>query len=80
MGGKASASVQQQMSQQIEHHNLTGTLVVTATCTHANACVFAPFIIDVDKGIRSWNLAFPDDQMNSSDEKAMVELAKVSLR
>jgi len=75
IGGKASTAVQKQMSQQVEQHSVSGTLVLTASCTHANACIFAPFIIDVDKGIRAWNLSFPSDKINSSDDREMFDYA-----
>ena len=45
-----SASMQSQVSHQREAHDIQGTLVITANCTHQNASVFAPFVIDVDKG------------------------------
>ena len=52
---QASASAQRQTNSQRENHSISGTLVITATCTHKNANLWAPFIIDVDKGIRVWN-------------------------
>lgn len=50
-----TSSMQQQVSHQREVHDIQGVLVITANCTHKNANLFAPFVIDVDKGIRAWN-------------------------
>jgi hypothetical protein len=52
---QATAQTQGQVSHQREVHDIQGTLVITANCTHAQASLFAPFVIDVDKGIRAWN-------------------------
>ncbi|MDW7547736.1 hypothetical protein [Pseudoalteromonas peptidolytica] len=52
---QASASAQSQTNSQLENHSISGTLVITATCTHKNANLWAPFVIDVDKAIRVWN-------------------------
>ncbi|CAD6556931.1 hypothetical protein LMG28727_06243 [Paraburkholderia kirstenboschensis] len=60
------------------------------TCTHKDALLLAPFILDVDKGIRAFNAYFPDDmiktdsiasiskiaaQANTKDEKSLTLLS-----
>lgn len=50
-----------QAASQYENHDIVGTLVITAGCTHKDAVLLAPFILDVDKAIRVWNTSFPDD-------------------
>ena len=39
----------EQISQQISTHNIAGTLVIAASCTHRNASMLAPLYLDVDK-------------------------------
>eukprot|EP01130_Rhizamoeba_saxonica_P001622 TRINITY_DN11502_c1_g1_i1.p1 TRINITY_DN11502_c1_g1~~TRINITY_DN11502_c1_g1_i1.p1 ORF type:complete len:516 (+),score=112.77 TRINITY_DN11502_c1_g1_i1:37-1584(+) len=53
--GEASHSSQSQISRQMENKSYQGTLVITCACTHQNAGLLAPLIIDVDKAIRVWN-------------------------
>ncbi|BBM84492.1 hypothetical protein [Candidatus Uabimicrobium amorphum] len=72
---QASASAQSQVSHQREHHDIEGTLVITANCTHKQASVFAPFYIDVDKGIRVWNRLFPDDMIKTNSGASMAAIA-----
>lgn len=48
-----------QVEKQRQMHKISGTLVLTATCTHKEAQVLSPFYLDVDKAIRVWNQLFP---------------------
>lgn len=57
----ASAAVSTQVSSQLENHEVAGTLVISVSCTHKDAMLLAPLIIDVDKAIRVWNKIFSDD-------------------
>lgn len=50
-----AGSLTAMMTSQLEHHDIIGTLVITAACTHKMVDVLAPFVLDVDKGIRAWN-------------------------
>ncbi|RAJ04232.1 hypothetical protein LX64_03112 [Chitinophaga skermanii] len=70
---QASAAVQSQMNSQYQKHSISGTLVVSVSCTHKNAQVFAPFILDVDKGIRAWNQLFPGNMLNISDPDSIAK-------
>ena len=62
LGDKYSAethgAVNSQINSQRENHNIEGTLIITLTCTHKDAKLLAPFVLDVDKGIRVWNEYF----------------------
>lgn len=71
---EASATAAAQTNSQHERHSLAGTLVISAVCTHKQAQVFAPFIIDVDKGIRAWNRIYPD-AMIKTDLGTMAQIA-----
>lgn len=75
---QASASAQSQVSSQLQRHTIEGTLVISITCTHKDAAVFAPFIIDVDKGIRSWNKIHTDDMIKTDSITNIMEIAKES--
>lgn len=48
-------SVCSQIDNQINNHNICGTLIIVASCTHRNIHVFSPLILDPDKAIRAWN-------------------------
>ncbi len=72
--GSATASVQSQVNSQTSKHEISGTLVICITCTHKNAQVFAPFILDVDKGVRAWNALFPDNMIKTND---IASIAKI---
>ncbi len=73
--GQASGSVQKQMNSQYQRHSISGTLVITISCTHKNALLLAPFILDVDKGIRVWNQVFPKSQLNPSNPASLAKAA-----
>lgn len=88
--GQASTSAQSQVNSQMSNHSIAGTLVIAATCTHKDAVLLAPFILDVDKAIRVWNSQHPDamikpdslsnitkiaQQANTPDEKSITLLS-----
>lgn len=64
---QASGAVQAQVNTQLEDHEIVGTLVISISCTHRNAQLFAPLIIDVDKAVRAWNALFPSDMIKTND-------------
>lgn len=64
---QAAHAVQSQVNTQIEDHEIAGTLVISITCTHRNAQVFAPLILDIDKAVRAWNTLFPGDMIKTND-------------
>lgn len=72
VSAQVSRSVSDSVSSQYENHNIVGTLVITAGCTHKNAQVLAPLIIDPDKGIRAWNYLFPQDKISTDNPHALV--------
>jgi hypothetical protein len=71
---QASASAQSQVNSQVSRHSISGTLVVCITCTHKNAQVFAPFMLDVDKSIRVWNKLFPDTMIKTNDPGSIAKI------
>jgi hypothetical protein len=77
MSNKISTAATSQINRQKENHDITGTLIITASCTHRNAVVISPFVIDIDKAITVWNELFPEgDRVNTNEPAAIRELAK----
>jgi hypothetical protein len=70
---RAAAS---QVSDQVKKHNISGTLVISVSCTHKNASVLAPLAINVDKGIKVWNHIFKEDKITPTNTQSMMEIAK----
>ncbi len=62
----AAGSARSASMSQSTNHELQGTLVITANCTHKMADIFAPFILDPEKGIRAWNANNPNDQIETT--------------
>ncbi len=71
---QASESAQSQVNSQVSRHSIAGTLVICITCTHKNAQVFAPFILDVDKAVRAWNALFPNDMIKTNDPESIAKI------
>ncbi len=75
---QASTSAQAQVNSQLSRHNIAGTLVICISCTHKNAQVFAPFILDVDKAVRAWNRLFPDNMIKTNDPASIAKIEATS--
>lgn len=75
---QASTAAAQQVSKQVETHNIAGTLVITASCTHKDAVLLAPFVLDVDKAIRVWNTVFTEagDKIKVNDVATLTKIAQ----
>ncbi|KAL2147355.1 hypothetical protein VTI28DRAFT_9819 [Corynascus sepedonium] len=71
MGGATAKQVEGQLS----NHSIVGTLVLSVSCTHKNASILAPLILNVDKAVKTWNHIFPDDKLLPTSGKAMSKLA-----
>lgn len=76
VSSQATATATKQVNHQREHHDIQGTLVITANCTHKQASLFAPFVIDVDKGIRAWNEIFPDNMIKTNSPASIAKIAE----
>ncbi|KAJ8132140.1 hypothetical protein O1611_g1489 [Lasiodiplodia mahajangana] len=62
-----SNAAQKQVSSQAQKHSLSGTLVLSVSCTHKNASVLAPFVLNPDKAIGTWNRLFPSDSLDPTN-------------
>jgi hypothetical protein len=69
---QASSSAQSQVASQYQNHDIAGTLVITAGCTHKDAVLLAPLVIDPDKAIRVWNQIFPNDIIDTDHPDQIV--------
>ena len=72
---QAKTAAQSQMNSQHSRHSVAGTLVVSITCTHKDAVLLSPFVMDVDKAIRVWNAVNTDD-MIKTDSPSNIMKAK----
>jgi hypothetical protein len=54
-GEEMARTVTAQVDKQLQHHGISGTLILTASCTHRLVDVFEPLVIDPDKAITAWN-------------------------
>lgn len=75
---QAAGAAETQLNRQLENHQIAGTLVLTAGCTHKDALLLAPFILDVDKGIRVWNKIFSDnaDKIKTDKLETLQQIAQ----
>jgi len=69
---QASHSAASATLSQTSKHKVVGTLVITATCTHRQSDLFAPFILDPEKAVYAWNATFPSDQIQTTDPQTLV--------
>lgn len=61
MSGKISSAATSQINKQKENHDIAGTLIITASCTHRSATMLSPLVLDIDKAVSVWNELFRDD-------------------
>ena len=73
---EVSTTINAQTNSQHARHEIIGTLVISITCTHKTASVWAPFIIDVDKAVRAWNTLYPSEMINPTDPASIAQIAK----
>ncbi|KAF5676584.1 hypothetical protein FHETE_2080 [Fusarium heterosporum] len=67
------AAVARQVNQQLSEHNIEGTVVLSVTCTHKNAEIVAPLILNVDKAIKAWNHFFPESKLDTTSGSSMIK-------
>lgn len=78
ISAEASRSSASQVHSQVQNHSISGTLVIAITCTHKDAVLLAPLILDVDKGIRAFNAYFPDEMIKTDSLTAIQDIAAKS--
>lgn len=79
LGSKASADIARtastQITQQQKNHSLSGTLIITASCTHKDAAFLSPCVLDADKAVTAWNTLFPDSPIDTGDKDKVEAVA-----
>ncbi|KAI1081487.1 hypothetical protein F5B20DRAFT_536198 [Whalleya microplaca] len=80
VSSQLSTAAQQQVNRQTKQHDISGTLVLSMNCTHKNAAILAPFILNVDKGIKVWNHYYSgvEDRINPDSLNTMTAYAKTN--
>ena len=73
-GEKVSSAVADQIDRQRDNHDIEGTLIITATCTHKNAIILTPLVLDTDRAIGAWNNTYTDDQIKEDDLSPVTEV------
>lgn len=68
--GDLSRSVCDQIGDQVENHEVCGTLIITVSCTHRNVHLFAAPVINPDKAVNAWNL-LKADPIDTSDLRSV---------
>jgi len=73
ISNKIGTDAVSQINNQKENHDLAGTLIITASCTHKNAIILYPLILDIDKTIELWNQIFSadEDKIKTNDITAL---------
>ncbi|MGA0609099.1 hypothetical protein [Caldimonas sp. KR1-144] len=64
-----------QINTQRQNHDIQGTLIIAVSCTHRNAQLLAPFVLDPDKAIRVWNAMYPGARMDVGNVALMQKIA-----
>lgn len=72
---EASKAAASQIHSQYSRHDISGTLVIAVSCTHKDAAILAPCVIDTDKAIRVWNSMYRDDMLKTDDPNNMITTA-----
>ena len=71
-GASVAGATHKATMSQTTNHEIQGTLVITANCTHKTANMFAPFVLDPEKGIRAWNANRDEAEQIETTEKGIA--------
>lgn len=63
--GDMAGTVSSQVRQQLQNHSVSGTLIITASCTHSYVRLFEPLIVDADKAIAAWNSIYTSNKIDT---------------
>eukprot|EP00548_Thalassiothrix_antarctica_P013430 CAMPEP_0194171424 /NCGR_PEP_ID=MMETSP0154-20130528/6011_1 /TAXON_ID=1049557 /ORGANISM="Thalassiothrix antarctica, Strain L6-D1" /LENGTH=535 /DNA_ID=CAMNT_0038883731 /DNA_START=136 /DNA_END=1743 /DNA_ORIENTATION=- len=61
---------------QSENHKLEGTIVIIASCTHKNATIIDPCVLDPDKAVKAWNFHNSKNSIDSSNSDLLFAEVK----
>lgn len=74
----AAKSVTANIKRQRQNHNLAGTLIITACCTHKIVSVYDPLVLDIDKSISSLNSEYNEILIDIDNPESVKELLNKS--
>lgn len=60
------------LAQQTKNHQLSGTLIIMANCTHSNVSLFDPLTLDAEKAITLWNNQFGPKDIDVSQLTSVI--------
>lgn len=72
MPNELTAAVESQVTAKQESSSPTSTLVISVSCSHKNAAVLAPFVLQIDGAIKLWNNVFKNNQIDIKSPTAML--------
>lgn len=75
---QASKAAASQTNSQYSNHDIAGTLVIAVSCTHKDAALLSPCVIDIDKAINVWNAMYKDDMIDTDNPVSMSQIARES--
>lgn len=75
---QASKAAQSQANSQYSRHDISGTLVIAVSCTHKDAALLAPCVIDIDKAIRVWNQMYSGNMLKVDEPMNIINAAKIT--
>jgi hypothetical protein len=65
---KTAKDVSTQITNQVQNHSISGTLIIVASCTHRNIGTFNPLAIDTEKVAQVWNILHPDNPIDLTQD------------
>lgn len=65
-----------QLQSQHENHDVKGTLVMSATCTHKNVMILEPLKLDPHKAVNAWNDLYKDDQIDIKNQENLLKISQ----
>lgn len=71
---KLAQTTTSQIYRQQQNHNLSGTLIITASCTHKNIALIEPLVLDADKAVQAWNQANQKDLRLKAQKDSMSNI------
>jgi hypothetical protein len=72
LSDKTAKEVTSHITNQIQNHNISGTLIIVANCTHQKVRMFEPVVIDPDKAVAVWNTVFKEDKIVISKSRMEI--------
>jgi hypothetical protein len=72
LSDRTAKDVTSQISGQVQNHNISGTLIIVAGCTHQHVRLYEPVNMDPDKAVSVWNTVYENDKIVIPESKADI--------